>query len=101
MDYSNDNLRELLLDNDYPAAAKGMIESVVKQLQDLTPEGKKAFEHWHDTRIVPEFDINGITPAFLREHHHSTDIGIILAYDGLIRNPERSRLLKRPVIAHI
>lgn len=101
MDYSNENLQELLLENDYPAAAKGMIESVVKQLQDLTPEGKTAFEYWCNTRIVPDFDINGITPAFLREHHHSTDIGIILAYDGLVRDPERSRLLKRPVIAQI
>ena len=101
MDYTSENLRELLLDNDYPASDKSMLESVVRQLQNLTPEGKVAFEHWCDTRSVPSFDINGINPDYLRRFHHSTDIGIILVYDGLLRDPKKAELLKKPVIRYI
>lgn len=89
------------MENDYPASNKKLLESVIKQLQNLTPEGKAAFEYWYDTRTLPAFDINGITIDYLRIYHHSTDIGIILAYDGLVRDPKRAALLKRPVIRHI
>ncbi len=46
MDYSFENLKEILMENDYPASNAQLIESVVAQLQDLTPEAKAAFEHW-------------------------------------------------------
>lgn len=101
MDYTTDNLREILLENDYPASNKKLLQSVIKQLQNLTPEGKAAFEHWLDNRSLPTFDINGVTVDYLRTYHHSTDIGIILAYDGLVRDPKRAALLKRPVIRYI
>ena len=101
MNYTSEELRELLLENDYPASDKRMLQSVVEQLQHLTPEGRKAFEWWLDTRKLPDFDIEGVTVKYLKTYHHSTDLGVILAYDGLVRNPKSAYLLKKPVIKHV
>lgn len=101
MNYTSENLKEILLENDYPASNKKMLERVVSQLQNLTEEGKIAFEHWYDTRNLPAFNVDGVTAEYLRTYHHATDIAIILAYDGLIRNPKSAYLLKKPVIKHI
>lgn len=98
MNYTKEELKEILLDNDYPASNEKLLESVIKQLQNLTPEGKIAFEHWCNTRNLPAFDIEGITVDYLKMYHHSTDISVILAYDGLIRNPKNAYLLKRPIV---
>ena len=100
MDYIFEELKDILLENDYPASKKKLLESVIEQLQNLTPEGKVAFEHWCNTRELPSFDINGVNVDYLKTYHHSTDIGVILAYDGLIRNPQRAYILKKPVIKH-
>ena len=98
MNYTTEELMEVLMDNDYPASNKMLLESVISQLQNLTPEAKKAFEHWLETRNLPEFDFDGVTVDYLKTYHHATDIGIILAYDGLVRNPHSAYLLKKPVI---
>lgn len=100
MDYTFEYLKGILKENDYPLSNTRLIESVVEQLQNLTPEGKAAFENWYETRNLPSFDIEGITVDFLKTNHGCTDIGVILAYDGLIRNPKSAYLLKRPVIRH-
>lgn len=100
MDYSTEHLRDILLENDYPASNNKLLESVIRQLQNLTSEGKAAFENWIESRNLPEFDIDGITANYMKIYHHSTDIGIILAYDGLVRHPEDAYLLKKPVILH-
>jgi len=101
MNYSVEEIIKILNDFDYPTSNKMLLHSVVTQLQNLTPEGRAAFEHWCDTRRVPEFNIEGITPDFLRVNHQATDVAIILAYDGLIRNPRQAILLKKPVIRRI
>lgn len=100
MEYTEEKLKEILRDNDYPMSNKRLIESVTKQLQNLTPEAKAAFENWLDTRNLPEFNIEGVTVEYMKTYHHSTDIGVILAYDGLLRNPKSAYLLKEPVIKH-
>lgn len=100
MNYTDEELVSILLENDYPASNKNLLESVVKQLQNLTPQAKAAFESWLETRNLPDFNIDGITVDYLKTYHHSTDIGVILAYDGLVRNPKSAYLLKKPVIKH-
>lgn len=100
MNYTFEELKEILLDNDYPASKKKLIDSVIKQLQNLTPEGREAFEHWCNTRKLPVFDIEGITIDYMKTHHHANDIAVILAYDGLVKNPKSAYLLKKPVIKH-
>ena len=94
-------MRGTLAKDTSPSANKALIESVTKQLQNLTPEAKAAFEHWLDTRTLPEFDIEGVTVDYMKTYHHATDIGVVLAYDGLLRNPKSAYLLKRPVIKRI
>ena len=98
MKYTEKELKEILLENDYPLSNKRMVESVVKQLQNLTPDAEIAFEHWLETRELPVFDIEGITSDYLKVYHHSTDIGVILAYNGLLQNPKSAYLLKKPII---
>ena len=101
MKYTSEELKNILLENDYPASNKKLLDSVIVQIQNLTPEGKAAFETWCDTRILPSFDIDGITIEYMKTYHHANDIAIILAYDGLIRNPKSAYLLKKPVIQYI
>lgn len=98
MNYTSEELKDILLENDYPASNKKLLESVITQLQNLTPEGKVAFEHWCNTRILPSFDIEGVTADYMKTYHHANDIAVILAYDGLLKNPKRAYLLKKPVI---
>lgn len=98
MNYTSEELKELLLDEDYPASNDYMLNSVINQIKNLTPKAKKAFDEWCDSRTLPSFNIDGVTPEFLRNNHQCTDIAIILAYDGLIRNPKDAYLLKKPVI---
>ena len=100
MEYTDEKIIEILRENDYPLSNKGLIESVTKQLRNLTPEGKTAFDHWFETRELPVFDIEGVTAEYMKTYHHATDIAVILAYDGLIRNPKSAYLLKQPVIKH-
>lgn len=100
MKYTAEELKDILLDNDYPASDKQLLDSVIGQLQELTPEAKKAFDNWCDTRNLPSFDIDGVTVDFLKMYHRMTDIAVILAYDGLIRDPKSAYLLKKPVIMH-
>ena len=100
MNFTVEELKEILLENDYPASNKELLDSVVKQLQNLTPEGKASFEYWCDTRNLPVFDVEGVTADYMKTYHHATDIAVILAYDGLIRNPKSAYLLKKPIITH-
>jgi hypothetical protein len=101
MNYTIEELKEILLENDYPASNKKLLDSVIKQLQNLTSEGKVAFEKWCDKRTLPSFDIEGVTVDYMKTYHQANDIAVILAYDGLIRNPKSAYLLKKPVIKHI
>lgn len=100
MKYTEEELKNILMVNDYPISNKRLMESVIRQLQNLTPEAETAFAHWCDTRELPDFNIEGITPEFMKNCHGATDIAVILTYDGLVRNPKSAYLLKTPVIAH-
>lgn len=100
MKYTVDELKNILLDNDYPASNKKLLESVITQLQNLSSEGKAAFEEWLNTRNLPSFDIEGVTVEYMKKFHHANDIAVILAYDGLVKNPKSAYLLKKPVIKH-
>lgn len=101
MNYTSEELKDILLENDYPASNRPLLESVIGQLQHLTPEGKAAFEHWCDTRNLPSFNIEGITVDYMKTYHHANDIAVILAYDGLLRNPKSAYLLKKPVVKRL
>ncbi len=98
MKYSAEQLKEILLENDYPASNPKMLESVITQLMNLGPEGQAAFYEWCDSRNLPKFSIEGIDVNYLKTYHGMTDIAVVLAYDGLIKNPKSAYLLKKPVI---
>lgn len=101
MNYTSEDLYDILMENDYPISNKKMIESVINQLQNLSNEGKHTFENWLNTRALPKFDIEGVTAEFLQTYHHATDIAVILAYDGLLRHPKSAYLLKKPIVKHL
>ena len=100
MNYTYEELKELMMEQDYPMTNKEMINSVISQLSSLCAEANSAFVHWQQTNELPEFDINGVTPDYLKDVHKATDIAIILAYDGLIKNPQSAYLFKKPIIKH-
>lgn len=101
MKYTDEQLREILMDNDYPTTVESMIDNVISQLKSLDPKAQEMFDNWIKTGMVEDYEINGITPEFMRNKFHAKDVAIILAYDGLLKNPKNATLLKRPRIKHI
>lgn len=97
MKYTIDDIRERLLDEDYPNNA-ALLDSVLSQFQSLSREDEAIFNDWFESNRVPQFDINGITPSYLRKYQGMKDAAIVLAYLRLRKDPQAARLLKRPVI---
>ena len=100
MKYNSSKIKERLLEEDNPNNPL-LLESVTRQILLLKGEGKMAFENWYETREIPNFEIEGITPGFLRKYHSMNDVAILLVYARLLDTPEAASLLKKPVIRHI
>ena len=95
-----EEIKDLLLELDYPNQPQ-LLESVSRQLLSLTGESRSAFIKWYESRELPDFEIEGITPAFLRKYHSMTDVAIILAYARLLKEPKAAAfLLNMPIIKH-
>lgn len=91
-------LKDRLLETDYPNDEK-LLNDVVQKIRNFGNEAQSMFENWYDTAKIPKFDINGITPAYLRKFHKMKDAGIIIAYDWLQKEPTTAaHLLKKPII---
>lgn len=98
--YTNDELKERLLENDYPNDEK-LLESVIQKIQNFGTETQRIFDDWYITAKITDFDINGITPAYLRKYHKMKDVGIMIAYDWLQKAPQEAvHLLKKPIISN-
>lgn len=100
MKYNSSEIKERLLEEDYPNNPQ-LLESVTRQILLLEGEGKMAFDNWFETREIPNFEIEGITPGFLRKYHSMNDVAILLVYARLLDTPEAAFSLKKPVIRHI
>ena len=99
MKYNSSEIKERLLEEEYPNNPQ-LIESVTRQILALKGKGETAFENWFETREVPEFEIEGITPSFLRKYHSMNDVAILLVYARLMDMPKAAFILKKPVIKH-
>lgn len=99
MKYNSSEIKERLLEEDYPNNSQ-LLESVTRQILALKGEGAAAFENWFETREIPNFDIEGITPSFLRKYHSMKDVAILLVYAHLLNEPKAAFTFKRPVIKH-
>ena len=98
MKYTKKQIEERLFDEDYPHK-EVIINTVIKQLENLSDKGQILFDSWMESGKIAEFDILGITPTYLRKFQKMKDPAIILAYDGLIKRPEFSaKILKEPLI---
>lgn len=97
MKYTEKEIKERLLEEDYPNNPV-LLESVTSQILSLTDEGEEKFIEWFETKKLFPFNINGITPDFLRKYHAMKDVAIILCYARLKKDPNLATLLKRPVI---
>ena len=98
MEITDEDLKKRLLEADCPNDEK-VLGSYVEKIRNFTDGARAVFEEWYSTAKVPTFDVNGITPAFLRKFHNYSDIMIIFAYDWLSRDPnEAARLLKKPLM---
>ena len=99
--YTDEELKNFLLEYADCPKDERLINHLIKRIKSLGEEAGVLFENWYENRIVPEFNCNGISSDFLRKTRKMENIGIILAYDWLIREPEKAAfLLKKPVIIH-
>ena len=98
MEITDEDLKKRLLEADFPNDEK-VLNPLVERIRNFGDEARLAFEVWYSTAKVPAFDINGITPAFLRKHLNYKDISIVFAYDWLLKDPdEAARLLNKPLM---
>jgi len=96
--YIDNELKERLLETDYPNDER-LLNDVILKIRNFGSEAQQMFDNWYATSQITNFDINGITPAYLRKFHKMKDVGIIIAYDWLQKKPnEATHLLKKPVI---
>lgn len=99
--YTDEELKNFLLDYADCPNNEQLINHLIERIKTLGTESQALFENWYENRVVPEFDCCGVTSEFLRKSRKMENIGIILAYDWLCREPKRAAfLLKRPMIIH-
>jgi hypothetical protein len=95
--YGDEELKKRLLETDYPNDEK--LNEVIKRIRNFGHDAQSMFQGWYNTAKIPSFDINGITPAYLRKQHNMKDVGIIIAYDWLSKEPEKvAYLLKKGIM---
>lgn len=99
MKYSKEEIKDRLLEEDYPQN-EALLNSIMNQLGALEGEDEKIFIDWFESNHVPNFEIDGITPAYLRKYHGMKDVAIVLSYIRLLKEPKAALLLKKPWIKH-
>ena len=83
--YSKDEIRERLLECDYP--------------QGTTLLEAEMFKKWYNTGKTPRFEVNGISSDYLIATYGMKDPALIITYDWLMKEPdEAKRLLKKSVV---
>lgn len=84
MHYSDEILKDLLINVfDF---AEDNIPSLLEQIRLLSNEGVVMLDHLIETRELPEFDYNGLTPGVIKNTKPElSDVEIILCLDGLKR----------------
>jgi len=98
MERTDEDLKKRLLETDYPNDEK-ILNRIVERIRNFGDGGRSMFDDWYNTAKIPAFDIDGITPAFLRSRHKMKDVAIIIAYDWLLKDPkEAARLLKKGIM---
>lgn len=97
MEYTEPEIREILLECDYPLSGT-LLDDTVKRICCLGSEAAKMFSEWHKSGRTPHFEINGITSDFLILTYKMKAPALIIAYDWLLKEPdEASRLLKKQI----
>ncbi|SRR5574344_914321 len=99
MKYSKEEIKDRLLEEDYPQNEE-LLNSIINQFGTFEGEDEKIFVDWFESNRVPDFEIDGITPAYLRMHHGMKDAAIILSYIRLLKEPKAALLLRKPLIKH-
>jgi len=98
MKITDEELKKRLLETDYPNNDE-LLNGVIKKIRNFGDGAQSMFDEWYNTAKIPAFDVNGITPAYLRNRHNMKDIGILIAYDWLSKEPEEAaRLLKKGIM---
>jgi len=97
-EYTNEEIKARLVEDDYPNNDL-VLGGVIAKVRNLGPEAKTMFDNWYTASApIPKFDIEAVTPDYLRERYNMKDAAIILAYDWLTKSPkEASRLIKKGI----
>ena len=95
-EYTDQEIKELLLEDDYPNKA-AILEGVIQRIRSFGPEAAAMFDEWATTGKQPKFEENGISSEFLRKEQHMKAVALIIAFDWLKKEPhEAARLLQKP-----
>ncbi len=83
--FSETHLSSILLDRfDYKSDE---VQNTVKELMNLSCEGKEILKDYFETGVLPPNEKNGLSLQKMREQTsmETTDIALIIIYDGIQR----------------
>lgn len=96
--YSKDEIRERLLECDYPQGTT-LLEDAVNRISEFDANAAEMFNKWYNTGKTPRFEVNGISSDYLIATYGMKDPALIITYDWLMKEPgEAKRLLKKSVV---
>jgi hypothetical protein len=89
-------LRRLLLDKEH--CPEEMLPSIIKKIENFSPDTLSLLDQWIETGKIKDFSMMGITSKWLRENKDMKDIGMLIAYDWIVKEGEAAvKSLKEPL----
>lgn len=85
-------IRQLLLKAGYPDKDE-ILNSTIDQIKKFQEKPTELFRVWVDTNAVADdaFNVDGITPQFLRQKMKLTDIAVLIYYNWLLVAPNDAK----------
>jgi hypothetical protein len=85
-------MREILLKSGYPNQDT-ILDSTIDQINKFQEKPAELFNLWLKTNVVADdaFNIDGITPQFLRQKMKLTDVAVIIYYNWLLVAPNDAK----------
>ena len=85
-------MREILLKSGYPNQDT-ILDSTIDQINKFQEKPAELFNLWLKTNVVADdaFNIDGITPQFLRQKMELTDVAVLIYYNWLLVAPNDAK----------
>lgn len=90
-------LKKVLLEEE--GCPEEMLPNILQKIENFSPDTLALFDEWMATGKIRDFSMMGITPGWLRENRDMKDIGILIAYDWILKEGDIAvKSLQEPLL---